>query len=1031
MFRNSRFQRTTSAFVLVAFTSLTLSPLARADNLALAAATRPTAADHDLSRVLSDLHADLKAAVPQHAHRRGVPHLRAAATPDTAGAARRIRLRHQEIKAFYDSVDSGFARTGEHLRSAGMPAVMAARHSEAVATFQSRRAQFEQLMENLNTAPDASAAQQAALASLGSFMAANPSGKSHQYTDPTRLPFGRSEAAVRAPLQSAEQFQARLFPPSYQPIMLAGAVPAGTEFTLATLAPTPAAADLAASDEVQITHAIRAQVQALGGQPLAIYHWVRNNITFVPSYGSIQGSAATFVSKRGNAFDTASLLIAMYRAAGIPARYVYGSIELPAAKVMNWVGGVTTPEAAQQLLGQGGIPNIGQAVGASVKAIRMEHVWVKAYVDASPGRGAVSRSANTWVPLDASFKQYAFTRGMNLQQNVPLDVAALATAAQQGASVNPGEGSVQNLQGAAITAQLDSYMTRASAYIESQKRNATVGDVYGSQTIIKENRAQFVGTLPYKTVAVGSTFPVMPERLKWQFKTNVYPSDGYSDSSAPIIEIKQSTASLAGKKIGLQFRPATQADADLIASYVPKAGAGGAMPQAGEFPTSLPAYLLRMKPVLTLDGVVVSESASAYTAGSELRQSNQYYNPSRGQWVGGDDNDITVGEINAIGLDLQGSGIGELSAVQARMGVIEAELKQLKLDPGNAALAAELQQADIMGELTHLGITAYFTNVDVNDSLRSLMLDTVTTYRMPSYGRFSTTIMPRYYFGIVRSIGFRGVGLDVDYLSSQAVAKDGNAATAARYMQQSGSAASLAESSVPEGMFANPALPGNDPSQPRGVSAIKALAIAGEQGQKIYTLGPDNASLHASIVSSLQIDADVKHEIGNALASGKVVTVHAKDISVGRWVGSGYLIADPGTGAGAFKIAGGSNGGTLDTVGNNSDALGFAFFVLGLIAATAGVGLVVGLLLLVVSIVIGAMAFGAAQLEAAENAQCAAQYECIKNIFLSLFLVNLALALIGLAVNPLVGLALGLNGLIFGDNLAKAASGACVLACRT
>ena len=36
---------------------------------------------------------------------------------------------------------------------------------------------------------------------------------------------------------------------------------------------------------------------------------------------------------------------------------VYGTIQIPADQAMNWVGGVTKPEAAQQLMGQGGIPN--------------------------------------------------------------------------------------------------------------------------------------------------------------------------------------------------------------------------------------------------------------------------------------------------------------------------------------------------------------------------------------------------------------------------------------------------------------------------------------------------------------------------------------------------------------------------------------------------------------------------------------------------------------------------------------------------
>ena len=76
----------------------------------------------------------------------------------------------------------------------------------------------------------------------------------------------------------------------------------------------------------------------LNNHPLTIHNWVRNNIEYLPTYGSIQGSDLTLLSKRGNAFDTASLLIALYRAANIPARYVYGTVELQVDQAMNWVG---------------------------------------------------------------------------------------------------------------------------------------------------------------------------------------------------------------------------------------------------------------------------------------------------------------------------------------------------------------------------------------------------------------------------------------------------------------------------------------------------------------------------------------------------------------------------------------------------------------------------------------------------------------------------------------------------------------------
>jgi len=50
------------------------------------------------------------------------------------------------------------------------------------------------------------------------------------------------------------------------------------------------------------------------------------------------------------------------------------------------------PQAAQSLMGQGGIPNIGGGFAGQIRSIRLEHVWVEAFVDYVPSRGAVNRN---------------------------------------------------------------------------------------------------------------------------------------------------------------------------------------------------------------------------------------------------------------------------------------------------------------------------------------------------------------------------------------------------------------------------------------------------------------------------------------------------------------------------------------------------------------------------------------------------------------------------------------------------------------
>lgn len=56
---------------------------------------------------------------------------------------------------------------------------------------------------------------------------------------------------------------------------------------------------------------------------------------------------------------------------------------------------------------------------------------------------------------------------------------------------------------------------------------------------------------------------------------------------------------------------------------------------------------------------------------------------------------------------------------------------------------------------------------------------------------------------------------------------------------------------------------------------------------------------------------DTMAEIKNALYAGKEVITHTDAVSVPGWSGAGYIITDPDTGAGAYKISGGGNGSFL------------------------------------------------------------------------------------------------------------------------
>jgi len=113
---------------------------------------------------------------------------------------------------------------------------------------------------------------------------------------------------------------------------------------------------------------------------------------------------------------------------------------------------------------------------------------------------------------------------------------------------------------------------------------------------------------------------------------------------------------------------------------------------------------------------------------------------------------------------------------------------------------------------------------------------------------------------------------------------------------------SAMEHIVPEQMFST------ETNKAQGISAVKAIGLAGQEGQKIWTI--DDTNLEFAL-NKINLGADTETDIRNAVNAGKVVTTHTAKINFNGWIGEGYIMIDPKTGAGAYMIAGGGNGGAV------------------------------------------------------------------------------------------------------------------------
>ncbi len=384
----------------------------------------------------------------------------------------------------------------------------------------------------------------------------------------------------------------------------------------------------------------------------------------------------------------------------------------------------------------------------------------------------------------------------------------------------------------------------------------------------------------------------MKHKLSFNVKNETV--DQYSfdpDAPDPVdtsLGITKSLAELAGKKITLSYSPATAQDEAIINAYLPTPHADGSPIQPNELPSQLPAYLINVKPELRIDGQVVATGAPIGLGGTNIFTMT-FSDPSYGssQIV----NYIDAGVYQAIGLNLGRISQDQLTALKTKLEATKTKLLNNDF--------STLTKDDLIGDLLHTTAMAYHAELGTMNYITSRTMN-VNAITLPSETIFATKLKVLTLWGIPRWVQSGGFNMDADYLMQVVKPKDGNNDITRNYMFSSGMTSSALEHSVPERLFSTP------DKKAEGISTVKALNIANDQGISIYTIKQSNI---ATTLPQLQIDQQTKDDIANAVNAGKVVTVSKSNINFNGWNGCGYIITNPETGAGAYMISGGTSGG--------------------------------------------------------------------------------------------------------------------------
>ncbi len=715
-----------------------------------------------------------------------------------------------------------------------------------------------------------------------SFLETNTARPRERHFDPQNLPHRALKADKPIPpkltreewLKAFAKDSSRSAPMSTQS---SSAKSRGSVTVSSTAPPTPA--DLAETIEVKFTPEIRQLADSLGKNPVKIFNWVRNNIEFTPTWGSIQGAELCMENRAGNAFDTASLLIALLRYSGIPARYQMGTVEVPIDKFMNWAGGFTNAEAAASLFAGAGIPSVVRRVNQTgqLVSVKIEHVWVKAYVDYAASGGSVNRQGDSWIEMDPSFKQLNSLSPVDLSQFVRLtDAQSFLGQVLVPATVNQTTGEIANMDLSLIQSTIQPDQNAIFDFINGNYSQESVREIIGDRTIAPKVLSVLAASLPYKVITAGVGFAAIPASLRHSLEITITDPAGVQQ-----LAIKQSLPEISGARVVLGYVPASDDDRLALKTLAL------ANRQTGNF--VIPTSLINVKPQLRFDDQVFA-TGGALRMGTAQRMQLKFDSPTINTPVAV--NDITAGEVFAIAIDVQQVSPITLGRIADRLSQIADEVNANPSDP-NISLR---EFGDLVFDSIALG---WYRQIDLLNRLTAQMFG-VVSLRSPSLGIAFSDLKTNTLFGAAYQARYGDLTMDIDQDVVVTVSKSGSAAEVVNQGLVMGMLGSELEASAPAQVLHS--LGATDTFW---LATTSSLAVAQLRGDTIVALDKSNVG---AVAPKLGFSAGDLSDIQDAINADLTVMTHERPLRDGGGNSFlGYIQFDPQTGSGAY-IIGGSGG---------------------------------------------------------------------------------------------------------------------------
>lgn len=320
-------------------------------------------------------------------------------------------------------------------------------------------------------------------------------------------------------------------------------------------------------------------------------------------------------------------------------------------------------------------------------------------------------------------------------------------------------------------------------------------------------------------------------------------------------------------------------------------------------------YADTISPALYIDNKIIYEWNGALTSIGKTQYLNIASVSSNETFE--DTKEILVGSVNCISTDNQNISAQSLLTAYGKMPLTDEE--QAKVNESN------VYNDKYIGNFLSLIGTTYFTQLDIENKVLA-GANRIYAERYLSYGVFSyePCVTVSAFSKDIETKGSFSVDILGNYAST--VSYRNNADDEYAYRFASGYVSSYLESLVLE-----------EYTGVQSVSTAEVLRISTEQGINIKMISSKNAEE----IDSLKLSSADIEDIRCAVNSGKLVVVPEKNITVGNWTGTGYIIQNADGSEFEFKLSNGLNGAY-----STFDLTAYFVIIYGVIAVSMSDGLI-------------------------------------------------------------------------------------------